>query len=50
MDYNILRGGMLPIGLVGLTFAPLIAAWVRGVFGPQHECKLVLYGSGGKSG
>ena len=28
-DYDLLRGGLLPIGLVVLTVAPLIAARVR---------------------
>jgi hypothetical protein len=28
-DYNLLRGGLLPIGMVVLTAAPLIAAKVR---------------------
>jgi hypothetical protein len=28
-DYNLLRGGLLPIGLLVLTFAPLIAAKFR---------------------
>jgi hypothetical protein len=30
-DYNLLRGGLLPIGLLVLAVAPLIAAKVRGV-------------------
>ena len=30
-DYNLLEGGLLPIGLVVLTLAPLIAAKVRGI-------------------
>lgn len=30
-DYDLLRGGLLPIGLVVLTMAPLIAARVRHV-------------------
>ena len=30
-DYDLLRGGLLPIGLVVLTLAPLIAARVRRV-------------------
>jgi len=28
-DYNLLRGGLLPIGMVVLTVAPLIAAKIR---------------------
>jgi hypothetical protein len=30
-DYNLLRGGLLPIGLLVLTAAPLIAAKIRHV-------------------
>lgn len=30
-DYNLLQGGLMPIGLILLTLAPLIAAKVRGV-------------------
>jgi hypothetical protein len=30
-DYNLLRGGLLPIGLLVLTAAPLIAAEIRDV-------------------
>lgn len=30
-DYNLLKGGLMPIGLVLLTLAPLIAAKIRGV-------------------
>ena len=30
-DYHVSRGGLLPIGLVVLTFAPLIAARLRGL-------------------
>ena len=30
-DYNLLRGGLLPIGLLVLAVAPLVAAKVRGV-------------------
>jgi len=30
-DYDVLRGGLLPIGLLVLTAAPLIAAKLRGV-------------------
>jgi hypothetical protein len=30
-DYNILHGGLLPVGLAVLTFSPLIAAKWRGV-------------------
>ena len=29
-DYNLLEGGLLPIGLIVLTLSPLIAAKVRG--------------------
>jgi hypothetical protein len=28
-DFNILQGGMFPIGLAVLTFAPLIVTWLR---------------------
>ena len=30
-DYNLLQGGLMPIGLLLLTLAPLIAAKMRGV-------------------
>jgi hypothetical protein len=30
-DYNLLHGGLMPIGLVLLTLAPLITAKIRGV-------------------
>ena len=30
-DYNLLKGGLMPIGLVLLTLAPLMAAKIRGV-------------------
>ena len=30
-DYNLLKGGLMPIGLVLLTLSPLIAAKIRGV-------------------
>jgi hypothetical protein len=30
-DYNLLQGGLMPIGLVLLTLAPLIAAKIRGL-------------------
>jgi hypothetical protein len=30
-DYDLLHGGVLPLGLAVLTFAPLIAAKLRGV-------------------
>ncbi len=30
-DYNLLQGGLMPIGLVLLMLAPLIAARIRGV-------------------
>jgi hypothetical protein len=30
-DYNLLNGGLMPIGLVLLTLSPLIAAKIRGV-------------------
>jgi hypothetical protein len=30
-DYNIVRGGLLPFGMIFLTFSPLIAAKLRGV-------------------
>jgi len=30
-DYNVLRGGLLPFGMVVLLFSPLIAAKIRGV-------------------
>jgi hypothetical protein len=30
-DYNLMKGGLLPIGLVFLTLSPLIAAKIRGV-------------------
>jgi len=30
-DYNIRRGGLLPLGLLAVTLAPLLAAWARGV-------------------
>lgn len=30
-DYNLLKGGLMPIGLVLLALAPLIAAKIRGV-------------------
>jgi hypothetical protein len=30
-DYNLLQGGLMPIGLVLLTLAPFIAAKIRGV-------------------
>lgn len=30
-DYNLLQGGLMPIGLVLLAIAPLIAAKIRGV-------------------
>jgi hypothetical protein len=36
-DFNILRGGMLPVGLVIVTFAPLIAARLRGFTSESHE-------------
>jgi hypothetical protein len=28
-DYNLLEGGLLPIGLLVLTFSPIIAARIR---------------------
>ncbi|BAY27685.1 conserved hypothetical membrane protein [Calothrix sp. NIES-2100] len=31
-DYNLLQGGLMPIGLVLLILAPVIAAKIRGVF------------------
>jgi hypothetical protein len=31
-DYNLLQGGLLPIGLLVLTVAPLLAARWRGVW------------------
>jgi hypothetical protein len=30
-DYNVARGGLLPFGMIFLTFSPLIAARLRGV-------------------
>jgi hypothetical protein len=30
-DYNLLQGGLMPIGLIWLMLAPLIAAKIRGV-------------------
>ena len=30
-DYNLLRGGLLPIGLLVLTAAPLIATRIRSI-------------------
>lgn len=30
-DYNLLQGGLMPIGLILLTLSPLIAAKIRGV-------------------
>lgn len=30
-DYNLLKGGLMPIGLVLLTLSPLIAAKIRGI-------------------
>ncbi len=30
-DYNLLQGGLMPLGLVLLTLSPLIAAKIRGV-------------------
>ncbi len=30
-DYNLLKGGLMPLGLVLLAFSPLIAARLRGV-------------------
>ncbi len=30
-DYNLLKGGLLPIGLLILTLSPLVAAKIRGV-------------------
>jgi hypothetical protein len=29
-DYNLLHGGLMPIGLLVLTVSPLIATWIRG--------------------
>ena len=34
-DYNLLQGGLLPIGLLVLTVAPLLAARWRGVWAPN---------------
>lgn len=29
-DYNVLEGGLLPLGMILLLLAPLIAGWLRG--------------------
>jgi hypothetical protein len=29
-DYNLSEGGLLPLGMIVLLFAPLIAGWLRG--------------------
>jgi hypothetical protein len=36
-DYNLLNGGLMPIGLVLLALAPLIAAKVRGVMPSEQR-------------
>ena len=35
-DYNVLKGGLLPFGMVILALAPLIAGRLRGV--AAHDC------------
>lgn len=39
-DYNITAGGQMPLGLVFLLFAPLLAVRIRGIFGRGHESQL----------
>ena len=36
-DYNLLQGGLMPIGLVLLTLAPAIAAKIRGVWPDKKQ-------------
>jgi hypothetical protein len=36
-DYNLLKGGLMPLGLVILTLSPLIAAKVRGILMNRHQ-------------
>jgi hypothetical protein len=38
-DYNLLQGGLMPIGLVLLTLAPFIAAKIRGVLPDRKQQK-----------
>jgi len=36
-DYNLLKGGLMGLGLLWLLFAPLLAARLRGESRPQSE-------------
>jgi hypothetical protein len=36
-DYNLLHGGLMPIGLLVLTVSPLIATWIRGSLTESSE-------------
>lgn len=36
-DYDLLHGGLMPIGLLVLTVSPLIATWIRGSLTESSE-------------
>jgi hypothetical protein len=36
-DFNLLRGRLLPLGLLFLLFSPLLAAWMRGRIGSPGQ-------------
>jgi hypothetical protein len=44
-DYNLLQGGLMPIGSLWLALSPLIAAKLRGVFPSKKEGKQHVYHS-----
>lgn len=47
-DYNLLKGGLMPLGLLALLLSPLIAAKLRGV--PVWHPRRMLRSAGASSG